>query len=288
MNIPRNWLQFQAQADPTQISDSFIPTTHDTRFKAAAILAFCAWCIIPFHLWHSIHYYKVAARSKTLGCIRSIPPLFLLTIPLVLVVIGYAEASSWISSIHLGGVRAGNGWIYGLGFAPVVLILFLNITSALRHPNDDLELIRQRVTRGQASDAMLGVDRQMRKPRWWTQAANDFGFDNDAKLRALAYTNVGHRRIDDDQRGRNVQMQNLARQHLDDEIQPAHQAEDPSTEYTRTANTIPRQDGLLDITSPSAYNERTGRANSYAQSFSSETTATSQARPQQIRSMLDV
>lgn len=286
MNIPRNWLQFQAQADPIQIANSFIPTTHDTRFKASAILAFCAWCIIPLHLWHSIHHYKIEARSKTFGCIRSIPPLFLLTIPSLLVVIGYAETSAWISSINLGGVKAENGWIYGLGFAPVILILFSNFISALRTPNEDLELIRQRVARGQASDTTLGIDRQTRKPRWWTQAANEFGFDNAAKLRALACTNVGYRRTDDEI-GRNVQMHNLARQHLDDESQPTHQAQDPMIDPARTANNVPRQDGLLDIRSPFIQND-IPRGNAYAPSFSSETTATSQVRPQQIRSMLNV
>ena len=286
MNIPRNWLGFQAQADPSQTLNSFIPTVEDTRFKAGAVLAFCAWCIIPIHLWHSIRHYKPEASQKTFGRLRAIPPVFVLTILLSLVVIGYAEASAWVPGINLGGVKANSGYIYGLGFAPEILILFLNIVSGLRNPNEDLELLRQRVSRSEAIDAMLGIDRRNRKPRWWTQVANEFGFDNDAKLRALANTNIGHRRTEEET-GRDVRMYDLARQHLDEETTPESNIEEQFLDRPTRRDNVQVQSGLLDITTPPV---RGGihREPSASPSFGSETTAVSQVQPQQIRSMLDV
>lgn len=50
MNIPRNWLNLQAQADAWQISAVAIPSATDNRFKAGAILAFVAWTLIIFSL----------------------------------------------------------------------------------------------------------------------------------------------------------------------------------------------------------------------------------------------
>ena len=286
MNIPRNWLGFQAQADSSQTLNNFIPAVEDSRFKAGAVLAFCAWCIIPIHLWHSIHYYKPEASQKTFGRLRSIPPVFVLTISLSLVIIGYAEASAWVPGINLGGLKANSGYIYGLGFAPEILILLLHIINGLRNPNEDLELLRQRASRSEATDEMLGIDRRARKPRWWTHVANEFGFDNDAKLRALANTNIGHRRTEEEA-GRDVRMHELARQHLDDEVTPESDIEEHFVDRPTRRDNVHVQSGLLDITTPPI---RSGihREPSEAPSFGSATTAVSQVQQQQIRSMLDV
>ena len=186
MNIPRNWLGFQAQADPTQINTIAQPTATDPRFRVGAILAFLAWLCIVFSLAHSIHHYRPHARTRFLGRFRTVPLHFLFTIPLVLILIAYAEAQAWLFVINIGSRDASQPFLYGLGYGPAVLILYLNIFAALHYPNEDLELIRQRVVRGQNVDAELGINRRRRKPWWWRRVANEIGLDNDAKLRALA------------------------------------------------------------------------------------------------------
>jgi hypothetical protein len=296
MNIPRDWLGFQAQEDPSQIASVAIPTAMDVRFKIGAILAFVAWLFIPFSLWHSIKHYKPNARTRFLGRLRAIPPVFLLTIPLSLVIIGYAEAQGWLWSINVGRDNANDGYLYGLGYGPAVLILYFNIMAGLHYPNEDLELMRQRVVRGRALDAELGIDRRSRKPWWWSRVANEIGLDNDAKLRALASeaaATQGTRRQND----RAFEMRNLAQSHLNEETAPTR-----GTEYgvVNTAGNGEYHDlpspnavtatrpGLLDVDSIRTV-RGLERENSFV-SFGSQTTAISetQTRPQQVRSMLDV
>ena len=100
--------------------------------------------------------------------------------------IGYAAAQGWLWSINIGSDSVNSGWLYGLGYGPALLILFLNVIAGLHYPNEDLELMRQRVARGRAVDAQLGINRRARKPWWWRKVATDMGLDNDAKLRQLA------------------------------------------------------------------------------------------------------
>ena len=296
MNIPRNWLGFQAQADPSQISSIAIPTATDPRFRVGAILAFIAWLIIPFSLWHSIKHYKPNARTRFLGRIRAIPPVFLATIPLTLVLIGYAEAQGWLWMINVGSDAVNEGYLYGFGYGPPVLILYFNIMASLHYPNEDLELIRQRLIRGQAIDAELGINRRARKPWWWTKVANEIGMDNDAKLRALA-RGVPGRQPADNWSGRNHELRTLAQRHLDEErgTSPTR-----GTEYgIANATLSPFRDEFDGVRTP--VDEQSGhsgdasargplRRENSAVSFGSQTTlaSTNQARPQQVRSMLDV
>ncbi len=56
------------------------------------------------------------------------------------------------------------GAIYGLGWAPIAVILFVQECEGYRLPNEDKELIRQRRVRGQEIDAEMGY---VKKPHWW-------------------------------------------------------------------------------------------------------------------------
>ena len=54
-----------------------------------------------------------------------------------------------------------------------MLVLLFNGIAGLYTPNEDLELIRQRLLRCP------------RKPWWWHRVSNQIGLDNDAKLCAV-------------------------------------------------------------------------------------------------------
>lgn len=210
---------------------------------------------------------------------------------------GYAEAQGWLWIINVGRDTVNAGYLYGFGYGPPVLILYFNIIAGLHYPNEDLELIRQRVVRGEAIDAELGINRRARKPWWWTRVANEIGMDNDAKLRALAGEVRGVREARE-RIGRNFELRNLAQQHLDEgDTTPAQ-----NTEFGVVDSTMsPFRDDFDDIESRRGrINARPGqsgaptqgpnqRENSMA-SFGSQTTlaSTNLPRSQQVRSMLDV
>ena len=278
MNIPRNWLGLQSQGDPWQISAVAIPTATDNRFKAGAILAFMAWLLIPFSLWHSSRHYRPSRRF--LNCIRSTPSHFLFTIPLLLIVIGYSEAQGWLWSINIGRQDASNSLLYGLGYAPAVLILYINIIAGLRSSNEDLELIQQRIARGQETDAEIGI-RAARKPWWWRKVASDIGMGNDSKLRAMA-GEIGGGRATGAQVERGIELRTTEAQANNSRGTEAGIMLSPFRDNTNDDDEPRGRSGQYSATQRGQLNRE------YSDSTGSQRTAVSQARPQQVRSMLDV
>ena len=293
MNIPRNWLPFQAQADDWQTVAIAQPTALDNRFKAGAILAFVAWLLIPISLWHSIRHYRPwhgHAVRKTWSCVRTVPVQFTLTIPLLLVCIGYAEAQGWLWSINIGNSNADHRVLYGLGSAPAVLILYINIIAGLRAENEDLALIQQRQERGAAIDAELGLDRRARKPWWWRRTANELGLSNEAKLRRLAMANeVGGGRATGARISRQIELGVMPVRSHDEHSAPLREHAEHMGASTPRDELSPyeeagrgRSTSLLDIERRlSVGREDSGGA-------ASARTETSQVAPQQVKSMLDI
>ena len=292
MNIPRNWQPFQAQSDSWQTNAVAQPTALDTRFKAGAILAFIAWLLIIVSLWHSIRHYRPwhgRAVRKTWSCIRSIPLHFFLTIPLLLLCIGYAEAQGWLWSINVGNSQANRGFLYGLGSGPAVLILYINIVAGLRAENEDLQLIQQRAERGASIDAELGIDRRARKPWWWRRTANELGLSNDAKLRQIAMANeLGGGRATGDRISRQIELGVMPVRSADESGAPLREhAEDmgvstPQDEAGKDEEGRGRGTGLLDVGS------RPGVLRADSGSALSARTNSSQVEAQRVRSMLDL
>ena len=223
----------------------------------------------------------------------------------MLATIGYAEAQGWLWIINIGRDDVNTGWLYGLGYGPAVLILYLNIIAGLQYPNEDLELLRQRVARGRAIDAQLGVDRRARKPWWWRRVANEMGLDNDAKLRALA-GEVGGGPATGARINREIELRAFEAQREEEENnQPGARTgdfsgdprsrpfRDEESEIATITGSGQSTDMYRDITSPASPSTQRGvleRGDSMA-SFGSETTAVSglnQIPPQRVRSMLDI
>ncbi|KAL9116426.1 MAG: hypothetical protein Q9187_007049, partial [Circinaria calcarea] len=192
------------------------PAATDSRFKAGGFLALVAWCIICYSLQHSIHYYKPRNRGpfwSFIGFVRSAPTRFLLTIPLLGVVVGYAIASSFMWTINIGNENVNSAWLYGLGYAPVILIIIINEIAGFIVPNEDRALIQQRVDRGQAIDAELGI--RTKKPAWW-KASSGHGLTTEQRLKALT-TEIGGGRATTHNIGRTMELGNMPARPRDEE-----------------------------------------------------------------------
>ena len=268
MNIPRNWDGFDAQGSVEQIAATAIPSATDVRFKIGAIFAFAAWCIICWALQHAVHYYKPRNRGvlkSSLGFIRQAPTRFLLTLSLLLVIIGYIIAASFIWGIHPGNMTANAGWLYGLGYSPSVLILLINEISGFTHRNEDLELIDQRIKRGLAVDAELGMSR-VQNPWRWQNAGGRFQTVGQ-RLKALT-TEIGGGPATSRNIQKNIELGILPVRRPEEDEEPFRDQE----ENSGTAFSIGDTDSDTDS----------------RHSTSQRTTSFAASRPQQVRSMLDV
>jgi hypothetical protein len=173
MVIPRSWGNIEEQRDPQQTSQFAEPTATDIRFKLAAFFLFGGWLTTVFSLHHSIRHYKPRNRgilNRSVGIIKYTPPKFLLTLPLSLVMVGYAAACSFEFSISPLNLNANLGMMYGLGWGSISLIIIVNEIYGYIDPNEDRELIRQRRIRGAEIDREIGITK---KPNWWRRLHGD-------------------------------------------------------------------------------------------------------------------
>ncbi|KAF2144633.1 uncharacterized protein K452DRAFT_316589 [Aplosporella prunicola CBS 121167] len=193
MVIPRSWTALEYQRSPWQQSHYAQPSATDSRHKAGAIIAFCAWVVIIVSLHHSLHHY----RPRTTGlwnrfntfCHYCPTKLFLYIIILGIRVI-YAIASAWIWEINLFKYDVEPGWPYGLGYGTTALLLIMMNIYGYVDENEDRLLIQQRQERGRSADAELGLTK---KPHWWAKARGDTHLSPEQRLRALATEGPGGR-----------------------------------------------------------------------------------------------
>lgn len=173
LTIPRAWSPVELQRDPDQTRLKAEPMATDIRFKLAALFLLCSWITTVISLWHSIKHYKERNRgilNRVIGFIRYTPKKFLLALWLSLVMIGYEAAISFEFSISPLNLNADVAFMYGLGWAPIAMIfIVLNIAGYL-DPNEDRELIRQRRIRGAEIDQEIGT---VKKPHWWSRLNGD-------------------------------------------------------------------------------------------------------------------
>lgn len=169
MIIPRNWTPIQHQRYPEQVVNEAEPSATDARFKAAGFLLFVCWCLTVFSLRHSIKHYRPRNRgiiNRFVGFIRMTPLRFKLLIPIALVVPAYQELCAWkfeYSPLNLEGNRAA---IFAGGYAPALLIMYIQVIFGFINENEDKELKRQRIVRNQQLDQEMGI---VKKPGWWAR-----------------------------------------------------------------------------------------------------------------------
>ncbi|KAH7327807.1 hypothetical protein B0I35DRAFT_346342 [Stachybotrys elegans] len=171
--IPRSWVFLRYQSAPDQIENRFNPGAVNNRFKAGAFCLVVCWLTICFSMHHSIHYYKPSNGGffrKILDYLRSFPPRFLLIVPLCAGQIAYQVFISfvvdWSLMRHDGPVPI----IFGWGYGPALAIIYIQIFYGYFSPNEDKELLRQRIERGEIIDRELGL---VRRPAWWSRVRGD-------------------------------------------------------------------------------------------------------------------
>lgn len=278
MIIPRSWTALEYQRSPQQQNALAKPSATDSRFKAGGFFAFLAWCTICYSLRHSIHHYKPRNRgqlNRFIGFLKYCPAKFLLTITLLLVVVLYDIASSFVWNVSPLKFDGGAGWMYGLGNAPIFLIIAIYEIWGYLDPNEDRALLKQRAERGRAVDAEL---RLAKKPSWWSKMSGDRHLTDEQRLKALT-TEVG---------GGRATARNIERAIELGEIPPPSNPED----WNGDGEDPFRDDGEAQLLGD---RRRHTRAESTADSDdfsgrarSERTLSTVGSRPQQVRSMLDV
>ena len=283
MNIPRNWTPFEAQSTDQQVNTVARPNATDARFKAAAFLAFAAWCMICISLHHSIYYYKPRNRGlipRFADFIRYTPLRFLFTIPLLLIVVAYAAASSFLWELNLGNLSNNEGWLYGLGYGPIVLILLVNEIFGVLDPNEDRALIRQRVERGHTIDAEIGYPRQ-RKPWWWREGLGFHYSSPEQRLKDIT-TEIGGGRATSRNLERQIELGNMPLRPGND-----NQVEIPSVEREGESRRQ-RESNESDKDLRPSFLDSQGNSWGRATSQMTVSSTASQKLPQQVKSMLDV
>ncbi|KAJ4291062.1 hypothetical protein N0V90_010260 [Kalmusia sp. IMI 367209] len=198
MVIPRSWTPIQKQNTPEQSKYIAQPAATNNRGKAGAVLAVCAWFVIVFSLQHSLRVYKQ-------GKIRDCPKRLVTNIVLLGVRLGYGVASAWDWDLSIYRQDVMIGWPFGLGYAPLLLIIIVYNVAGLMEQNEDKQLIAQRVARGRVQDAELNI---VKKPSWWSRSLAARFANDDQRLRNMA-AEVGGGRPTARNLGRAVEMGNM-------------------------------------------------------------------------------
>jgi hypothetical protein len=239
--------------------------------------------------------------NRAFGLMKYLPPKFLFTIPLALVMIGYEAACAFEFSISPLKINTNLGFMYGLGWGPIAMIIVVQEIHGYLTPNDDRELIRQRRVRGAEIDREMGITK---KPHWWSRLKVDNQSMNIQNSIARNVSEIGGGRATTRNLERSIEMGNMPVSKRRDSSKPVPEI----TNLRNAANLLfPANTGIEETqerftdhpepgrgrtasnsaaeTSPTprtGLNDRSGSNDSAASGL------TLGARPQQIRSMLDV
>lgn len=297
MIVPRAWGAIEKQRDPNQARLIAEPMATDARFKTAAFLLFCSWLTTVFSLWHSIKHYKRRNRrlfNYAIGFVRYAPKKFLLALPLSLIMIGYEAACSFDFSISPLNLNTNLGLMYGLGWSPVALLFIVYEVAGYMEPNEDRELIRQRRIRGAEIDQELGI---VKKPHWWSRINRDNRSISVHDQIARNFSEMGGGPATARNLERNIEMGNMPvskRVNIDkpsanaDAVHTAAKLLFPARgDMQETQERFTDHPGPTRGRSPGDLRSRNGtdRSGSHNSAASGVTLG---AKPQQVRSMLDV
>lgn len=168
LTIPKSWSSVQKQNSPEQTRLIAQPAATDARNKAGAVLALAAWLTIVVSATHTLRFY-VSKRNKNhsspgRSILAGLPLKLALSIPLLALRLVYGILASTSFPLSLFNQAVPIAYPFALGYAPILLILLVFNVAGWREENEDKQLVQQRVRRGRAYDAELGV---VRKPGWW-------------------------------------------------------------------------------------------------------------------------
>jgi hypothetical protein len=123
--------------------------------------------VICYSLEHSIYRYRPAPTSplsRATFYLTESPPEFLLALALLGLKTGYAIAAAFVWSVSPLRVAVSQGWLYGLGFAPALLIIVLFNAAGFCEFNENKALI---VQRGELDSALATDADLLGRKRWW-------------------------------------------------------------------------------------------------------------------------
>ncbi|KAL2003066.1 hypothetical protein VTN02DRAFT_5082 [Thermoascus thermophilus] len=296
--VPRTWTPIELQRSREQQEARAKPLATDGRFKAAGFMALVAVLVICYSLGHSIYRYSPRPASRLrqrIFYLQAAPVKFIIAIVLLGVKVGYTMAAAFSWSISPFKYDSNSGWIFGLGYTPVLLLIILFNICAHIEQNEDQYLISQREEQNGALDAELGL--RNKKPNWWRRMRLDHRppiLDENGRLKAFV-TEIGGGQPTDKNLEPYVEMGSM-RTHSGDEGYKDnavdHGVEVSSSNTLRSgelscpsADIASSQAGLRDsYPSPDRHG---GNSESYA-ATSSANSATSDAAPQEARSMLNL
>jgi hypothetical protein len=292
MSVPRSWSNITDQGGIAQQTSMAKPAATDGRFKAGAIFLGIAYLIIWYCVRHNLHYYRPHRRTPISFfslLIRQFPPQLTLALLTMAVYVGYSAAAAWIFNISIIKYDVAVVWPFALGYGPCILLLVIFNVAGYFEPNEDKALIQQRISRGRAADAEIGITK---KPSWWSKARGDHHLDDLQRLRGMVVdTNVNSNQAsnDDRARGEAVEMANLRPE--DGARSTSNAFDTPSTLRSRSEsrNRLTTTDSGGNLLPPrrSERLARTPSNNSMASALTGNTLGT-EPRQQTIRSMLEV
>lgn len=296
MTIPRPWANIEYQGSAQQIHDYAKPSGTDLRFKAGAFLALLAWCTICYCLHHSIHHYKPPTHGlvpSLVAFLRHAPLKFLLIIPITAVRVGYDIATSFVWSISPLKYDVNPAWMYGLGYGPAFLVILLANVWGYVEPNEDRDLLRQRAERGRSIDAELGLAANQ-KPSWWSKLHGDNHLSTESRLRAMT-TEIGGGRATQRNLERTIELGTMpaARPRAEQQLEDLFSDEAATAKEGGEDDEQPAKGKPMGSAGWGGDDDEDGDGNSYGRSrrtmsVRTMSSATSNARPQQVRSMLDI
>ncbi|KAA8646071.1 hypothetical protein EYZ11_001931 [Aspergillus tanneri] len=186
LTVPRSWSAIERQRSAEQQELDARPVATDVRWRTAGFMALGGMLVICYSLEHSIYRYKprpTGVLSQLLFYINEVPSEFLVVIALLGVRIGYSIMSSFEWSVSPLKSDVNSGWIYGLGYAPALLVIIVMNLCGFSELNEDRALIAQRdeIETAVANDVGVG----QRKPSWWKSG----------RLRTFAREITGNRRL---------------------------------------------------------------------------------------------
>ncbi|KAH8693028.1 hypothetical protein BGW36DRAFT_399787 [Talaromyces proteolyticus] len=193
--VPRSWTAIQLQRSPEQQETGARPTATDARFKSAAFMALCALLVICYSLGHSIYRYRLGVRrydiiGGILHGIRVLPVKYKLIITTLAVKVVYTIAFAYDWTISPFKYNAHAGWVFGVGYFPVLLIMVIFNIFGFAEPNEDHA--RRRRPSGPPCHG------HRRKSGWWKTARveyRDYSLDNERLENSAA---IGTRQLDVD------------------------------------------------------------------------------------------
>jgi hypothetical protein len=173
MSVPRRWTSVTGQGGIVQQMAVAKPMATDGRFKSSAILLCVSLLVVFYNIRHILYYYG-PRRHGPFGLIPSLlhylPTLFFLNIILIMIYLAYLVASTWKFDISLMKYNAVPSWGFCFGYTPCLLIIIVFNVWGFMEENEDKQLMNQRIERGLAADAEIGI---VRKPNWWSKARGD-------------------------------------------------------------------------------------------------------------------